>query len=227
MAPMCSVDMPYAAGEDPVISVTSSRGPTSDGRIKPDVVAPGEGVVVADIRGLGYVRSNGTSFAAPLVSAACALLREVHPEWTPAQMLEALHRTATDLGDPGPDTTYGWGQVNALRASGLEVGLPTVPLVGQPYPNPVRGDVVYFPLQAVEREEVTLSLFDLSGQLVYQQTVPLLAGDHTSPLAAVCWDVARTEEQRGTLLANGVLYYQVRTTAAARTGSIALVRARR
>ncbi|MEW6749815.1 MAG: S8 family peptidase [Candidatus Latescibacterota bacterium] len=222
-----SVGIPAEPGQLPVIAATSSRGPTSDGRIKPDVVAPGEGVVVADVRGNGYVRNGGTSFAAPLVAGACVLLRQAHPDWGPGDVLEALRRTATDLGDPGPDTTYGWGQVDALGASGLQVSRPEKTLVGHPYPNPVTGDTVHFPLQVVEQEDVTLSLFDVSGQLVHQQTQRLLPGVYALPQAALQWDLARFEADRGAKLANGVLIFYVRTPAAARTGKIALVRPRR
>ena len=104
----------------PQIASFSSRGPTADGRIKPDVVAPGSGVAVADLRRGGYVRKGGTSFAAPLVSGVCALLLQKNPDWGPDQVLEALRSTALDLGAAGPDTVYGWGQINALAASGLD-----------------------------------------------------------------------------------------------------------
>ena len=104
-----AVDVPGSGERMPQIASFSSRGPTADGRIKPDVVAPGSGVVVADLRRGGYVRRGGTSFAAPLVSGVCALLLQKNPEWTPAQVLEALRSTALDLGTAGPDTVYGWG----------------------------------------------------------------------------------------------------------------------
>ena len=50
----------------PQIASFSSRGPTADGRIKPDVVAPGRGVAVADLRRGGYGRGGGTSFCGAL-----------------------------------------------------------------------------------------------------------------------------------------------------------------
>ena len=76
-----AVDVPGSGERVPQIASFSSRGPTADGRIKPDVVAPGSGVVVADLRRGGYVRRGGTSFAAPLVSGVCALLLQKNPEW--------------------------------------------------------------------------------------------------------------------------------------------------
>lgn len=55
---------------------------------------------------------NGTSFAAPMVSAAAAWLREVRPGWSAAQVTRALAGSATDLGKPGRDRTYGDGLLN-------------------------------------------------------------------------------------------------------------------
>ena len=82
-----AVDVPGSGERMPQIASFSSRGPTADGRIKPDVVAPGSGVAVADLRRGGYVRKGGTSFAAPLVSGVCALLLQKNPEWGPDQVL--------------------------------------------------------------------------------------------------------------------------------------------
>ncbi|MGB2770107.1 MAG: S8 family serine peptidase, partial [Candidatus Zixiibacteriota bacterium] len=95
----------------------SSAGPTYDGRIKPDVMAMGVGVYGATIHGYdGNLR--GTSFATPLVAGVCALLLEAHPDWTPVQVAEALRTTASRADNP--DTLYGWGIVNAAKASGFD-----------------------------------------------------------------------------------------------------------
>lgn len=107
----------------------SSVGPTSDGRIKPDVVAIGVRVCAIHTFALdAYTYCNGASFSCPLVSGVCALLLQAHPDWGPYEVAEALRTTAADLGPAGPDTLYGWGLVNALAASGL-VSLPHVQAV--------------------------------------------------------------------------------------------------
>lgn len=92
----------------------SSRGPTWDGRIKPDFCARAVGVIVAQDAGTGYRPANGTSFAAPIVAGAAALLLEAHPEWTSMDALEALRETASQASSP--DCTLGWGIVNAAAA---------------------------------------------------------------------------------------------------------------
>lgn len=86
----------------------SSRGPTYDGRIKPDVMALGQSTVVINyFSTTGYLQSNGTSFACPLISSIVAILIETHPDWGPVELIEALQKTASSSNSP--DNDYGWG----------------------------------------------------------------------------------------------------------------------
>ena len=96
----------------------SSRGPSGCGEassIFPDLVAPGVDVRSSDLYG-GYVSSSGTSLAAPHVSGAAALLLSAFPTASPELLISALEGSAVDLGDPGPDNTFGQGRVDALAA---------------------------------------------------------------------------------------------------------------
>ncbi|PFO07956.1 peptidase S8 [Bacillus sp. AFS076308] len=82
----------------------SSRGPvTGTWEIKPDIVAPGV-AINSTIPG-GYLSLQGTSMAAPHVAGACALIKQAHPEWTPAQIKAALMNTAKPIG-PNNDAIY-------------------------------------------------------------------------------------------------------------------------
>lgn len=110
----------------------SSRGPTPDGRIKPDLVAPGVAIVstvpplsltaavglVGSANGdsLFYGTLDGTSIAAPHVAGVVALMLEADPDLTPAQVKRILLGSAQDLGAPGADNETGFGFVNAIAA---------------------------------------------------------------------------------------------------------------
>jgi serine protease AprX len=100
----------------------SSAGPTYDGRIKPDVLARGVSTYCAWPNG-GYGGVSGTSLSTPLVAGVCALLLEIHPDWTPYDVINALHSTASQACRP--DNLKGWGIANAYSACGLD----TVPQI--------------------------------------------------------------------------------------------------
>jgi subtilisin family serine protease len=97
------------------VSYFSSRGPTGDGRLKPDLVAPGE-KIRGPVTGNGDDTLDGTSMAAPHVSGAAALIIARHPEFIgqPARIKEILCATATDLGRER--YFQGAGVLDVLRA---------------------------------------------------------------------------------------------------------------
>ncbi len=97
------------------ISGFSSRGPTWDGRVKPDLVAMGSGTSVVTARTWDrYGRANGTSFAAPLVAGCAALVLGAHPDWGPETVRDALVMSGDRAAKPDP--IYGWGVPNVRDA---------------------------------------------------------------------------------------------------------------
>ncbi|HEX7077680.1 MAG TPA: S8 family serine peptidase [Candidatus Eisenbacteria bacterium] len=98
-----------------VVPTFSSRGPTADGRIKPEVVAQGVSTywaVASNNTAIGL--ANGTSLSTPLVAGAAALVREAHPEWGVGQVRSALMETADSASTP--DNDRGWGRINVVQA---------------------------------------------------------------------------------------------------------------
>lgn len=108
------------------ISDFSSTGPTRDGRIKPDLAAPGS--LIYSARSLeaifipieiapndNYVIQQGTSMATAHVTGIASLVWQSNPALTGAQMRERLRRTA-DLQTETPETVWGYGKANALTA---------------------------------------------------------------------------------------------------------------
>jgi bacillopeptidase F len=104
------------------IPVFSSRGPSvCDGSIYPVVVAPGKNVRTSDLTFGGlfpdsYVNVTGTSFAAPFVTGAMALLLSANPFMSISELESAMKDSAKDLGSPGPENEFGYGLIDIMAA---------------------------------------------------------------------------------------------------------------
>ena len=94
-----------AAPSDDIFEIEefSSRGPTTDGRVKPDIVGADQG----DSAVWGHW--EGTSQASPHVAGLAALVKERFPDYSPAQIADYLKDHAEERGVPGPDNTWGYG----------------------------------------------------------------------------------------------------------------------
>ncbi len=99
------------------VHVSSSQGPTRDGRQKPEILAPGSNIVAANGFALSdekYVAMTGTSMASPFVTGVAALMLAVQPGLTTSQIAGIMRRTAKPL--PGADYNWtddaGFGKIN-------------------------------------------------------------------------------------------------------------------
>ncbi len=114
-------------GPADVVAWFSSRGPnrTVPGTLKPDLLAPGLNVLATTIGSRpdapAYTLLSGTSMATPHVAGAAALLRQVHADWTPAEIRAALMTTATTAttagGAPASPLAAGAGRLQVDRAA--------------------------------------------------------------------------------------------------------------
>jgi serine protease AprX len=106
---------------------SSSRGPTLDRRVKPDLCAPGVDILAAHAgTGSGYRRLTGTSMASPFVAGLAALMRAADPALTPAAVKAILKETAVPFGRPGENSEFGAGRLDAYAALARAAGRPGV-----------------------------------------------------------------------------------------------------
>ena len=92
----------------------SSRGPTWDGRTKPDGCALGQAVALAGQGTSVYSLGSGTSFSSPLTASAAAALSGAHPEWDMVEIMTVLRATASR--SDSPDNVMGYGILDAYAA---------------------------------------------------------------------------------------------------------------
>lgn len=127
----CTVMAPAAAAQaiavgaayDPgqkgwALAEFSSRGPTADGRLKPDLVTPGRDITAARANSKDqYVTYSGTSMAAPFLAGIVALMLDANPRLDDTAIKAILFDPANlkDFGVPGPDPEYGRGLALAYR----------------------------------------------------------------------------------------------------------------
>jgi serine protease AprX len=158
----------------------SSRGPTADGRVKPDVSAPGWNITSA-LAGTtaGYFEESGTSMATPFTAGVALLMRDATPSLTPQQVKDKITGTAIDWGrggdnrtsgTTGPDIDYGAGRLDAyaaLRSAGANLNAPpTMPAHELRQGTLSNGAMVEYDI------DVTSTLFPIAATLI----IPSISG---------------------------------------------------
>ena len=145
----------------------SSVGPTYDGRIKPDVMAMGEGTYVASGDGgwWPYYNGNGTSFATPVLAGAVACLRQARPYVSVQEICDVI-RSCGNRAD-NPDSKYGYGIPDFSQALELlhveEAPVQNNNLINV-YPNPSQGEMHVVLNEGAKAE---LTVFDFMGRQLY------------------------------------------------------------
>ncbi len=213
-------------GEIGALASFSSRGPTRDGRVKPDLAAPGAWIASArswnvttaprlTLPGGEYTMLLGTSMAAPHVTGAVALLFSRQPNLTWSEVKDALLSGARVDSQVGATPNYMWGagKLDVSRAAALigspgPVERPTLTLLA----NPVSREATFRYHCPSGTRWASLHVYDLAGKLVSTQLLPLPSGD-------VRWTVTTSD---GRAVASG-LYLAVLVTDRAQSEIVRVV----
>jgi len=132
-----------SVNDDHSREIYSSRGPTGDGRLKPDVMAPGGAIMSAQAgSGDGYVSYSGTSMATPHVAGVAALMLQANPNVSPTSSTDYVKQILRETSDHkvpldvdcgeifSPNNCYGWGTVDLVGAVSRSMNLKDVALTG-------------------------------------------------------------------------------------------------
>lgn len=202
----------YDQGTDGRRGDYSSVGPTYDGRIKPDVMAPGTNIVSAyssfyiehnpdandlnsdvshfDFRGRTYAwNSNaGTSMSTPAVGGAIALWLEANPRLSPSDVMAVLSRTCTHY-DPSltyPNNLYGYGQIDVYAGLLDILGISGIrEVTSSPTKARVRIDgqgLLSVSLPAPANADLSLRLYSVDGRLVARYVVAKGQSEFRAPV---------------------------------------------
>lgn len=193
----------YWLGQGGVRAPFSSVGPTFDGRVKPDVMAPGNNIISSfssyymeahpdasdltwdvgryDFNGRPYawISSSGTSASSPAVAGAIALWLQAKPDLTPEEVKDVLSHTCRhyDEGLTYPNNEYGYGEIDVYRGLLYILGVDKVEAVSSHH-TAARVSCVNHELRVLfdqpQSSPVRLRLYTINGRLV--QTAVINAG---------------------------------------------------
>ena len=148
-----------------IVSGFSSRGYTTDGRIKPNVCARGEGAYVYRPDGT-ITPANGTSFSAPIIAGAAACLWESSPGATAQDVIKALEVSSSHYYTKNERIGYGIPNMKFARFylssnPGNEISV---------YPNPFPDHLIFF-LPDDNTTDISLELRDMYGRIVASEVI--------------------------------------------------------
>lgn len=150
-------------------AVFSSKGPSSDGNIKPNVAAQGQGAALVNPAG-ELIYANGTSFSSPIMAGLVACLWQAYPQQNNMDIIHALEKSGTQAdhpdeklgyGIPKADLAYWWLKTEPLlpnTSSSTEV-------LAFAYPNPTDQMINLYYL-APKSGTVNVTLYDMSGKTI-------------------------------------------------------------
>ena len=190
------------------IAFFSSQGPTLDGRLKPDVVAPGVNVHASanshyetdygDVlvtkstfegREYPWIALSGTSQATPCVAGIVALWLQANPTLSPDDVKRIIRETSHPLGDQTPNYTYGYGLIDAYAGMLNILGLPTaIADLSQHQPSALTirpaDSGIRLSFEKTPSQPFTVRVYALTGQMLGEQTIrPTASTDYLLPIS--------------------------------------------
>lgn len=148
------------------LSSFSSRGPSSDGRIKPDVLAVGYETSL--INSSGYISKGfGTSYAAPQISGLTACLWQAHPDKSNKEIIQAIRRSSSRYINP--DNNYGYGIPDFILAFHNLFDYEEYTRKIWIFPNPFNESFnLYFDINITE-----IQIIDLYGKVIWADKIEI------------------------------------------------------
>jgi len=156
----------------------SSTGPTSDGRLKPDVVAQGQGTALASPSG-GVTFGSGTSFATPLIAGAAASLWQADSNANCVEIMNAIRESASEYYTPSE--FVGYGIPNFCLAKTIADGIlenKVVTNLTKVYPDPFNDNITVSFFSSVV-QNVNVKMYNILGQIVNQKEFKVASDGNT------------------------------------------------
>jgi hypothetical protein len=158
------------------IAAFSSRGPSYDGRVKPDVCGQGNGTTLLSPTGAVSVGS-GTSFSSPLIAGIAACLMQAFPDSSNFKIMEAIRVSAHKYGNP--DADYGYGIPNFYRAflylAGITLPDYTKDQIFSVGPNPFT-DKTILAFYSANAQNIAIKISDVSGKVISEYNKKMARG---------------------------------------------------
>jgi len=162
-----------AVNQDLTISAFSSAGYSADGRVKPDVVAPGVNLNIQNYPDQ-VSTGSGTSFSCPVISGLSASLMQAVPSSSPAEIISALHESSDRYNNP--DSLYGYGLPDFARAlhllEDIHSFIPEETMTAGP--NPFYDEILLWFRDNPGSLSVTVTAID--GRCIINRKYPVYAG---------------------------------------------------
>ncbi|MCP4553260.1 MAG: S8 family serine peptidase, partial [Bacteroidetes bacterium] len=150
-----------------LVAEFSSRGPTADGRIKPNVVALGESATFVNASNI-IMTGNGTSFSAPIIAGLAACLWQINPLLSNLELKEIIEKSSDRWNNP--DNMYGYGLPDFYLASGFNTAInenmEDILSILSVFPNPVKDNFTLI-VRSPNNETAEIRILDLNGKIVF------------------------------------------------------------